>query len=154
MSYWARSPGVGAVSTLADDAMRAMGIHTSRRCAVALAAGRVVLGVVAVLRPALPARPWVGAADAAGPAGQVLGRALGGRDISLGVGALLALRDEGAGATVAAWVAAGALADGVDALATLVSWPALPLVGRIGVTGVAGGAAVLGVLAAATLRAR
>ncbi|MDQ3601126.1 MAG: hypothetical protein M3408_07735, partial [Actinomycetota bacterium] len=61
-----------------------MSPRLSRRCAAWLAAGRVALGVVAVLRPELPARPWVGTTEAGGAAGRVLGRALGGRDISLG----------------------------------------------------------------------
>jgi len=119
-----------------------------------LAAGRVALGVVAVLRPELPARPWVGTTEAGGAAGRVLGRALGGRDISLGLGALLALRhDRAAGPVAASWVAGGALADGVDVLATVVSWRALPPAGRVAVTVVAGSAAVLGTLAATTLPA-
>lgn len=132
--------------------MRSMSSQWSRRCAVLLAVGRVALGVTAVLRPELPARPWVGTVEAGGAAGRVLGRALGGRDISLGLGALLALRDGQVG-PAASWVAGGALADGVDVLATVLSWRALPPGGRVAVTAVAGSAAILGTLAATTLPA-
>ena len=131
--------------------MRSMSPGMSRRCARWLAAGRVALGVAAVLRPELPARPWVGTEEAGGAAGAVLGRALGGRDISLGLGALLALRDGRAAGPAASWVAGGALADGVDALATLLSWRALPAGGRVAITTVAGSAAILGALAVTTL---
>ncbi|MGQ0716708.1 MAG: hypothetical protein ACT4NP_05205 [Pseudonocardiales bacterium] len=125
----------------------------ARNAALVVATGRVALGVIAVLRPSVPARPWVGAALAAGPAGQVLGRALGGRDLALGLGALLALRRPDSSAA-AGWVAGGALADGADVLATLAAWPALPRWGRLGILGLAGGAAAIGVLAGATLTAR
>jgi hypothetical protein len=58
--------------------------------ATAVAAGRVALGLAALARPDVPARPWVGA-SADGLAAQVFGRALGGRDLALGLGALSAL---------------------------------------------------------------
>ncbi|MGH3778196.1 MAG: hypothetical protein ACRDRR_21075 [Pseudonocardiaceae bacterium] len=130
----------------------------ARSAALVVATGRVALGVVALLRPSVPARPWVGAALAAGPAGQVFGRALGGRDLALGLGALLALRRRGssaaAGRVAAGWVAGGALADGADVLATLAAWPALPRWGRLGILGLAGGAAVVGALTAPPLARR
>ncbi len=134
--------------------MRLTSSQWSHRFAMGLAAGRVALGVAAVLRPQLPARPWVGATAADGAAGRVLGRALGGRDISLGLGALLALRDDRAAGPAASWVAGGALADGVDVLATVLSWRALPPRGRVAVTALAGSATVLGIVAATTLPAR
>ncbi|MGH3943499.1 MAG: hypothetical protein ACRDSI_00385, partial [Pseudonocardiaceae bacterium] len=113
----------------------------ARGAALVVATGRVALGVIALLRPSVPARPWVGTALAAGPAGQVLGRALGGRDLALGLGALLALRrpdsSAAAGRVAAGWVAGGALADGADVLATLAAWPALPRWGRLGILGLA-----------------
>ncbi|HJZ25265.1 MAG TPA: hypothetical protein VJ370_03220, partial [Streptosporangiaceae bacterium] len=61
-----------------------------RRGATAVAAGRVALGVTALAWPAVPARPWVGPA-ADGVAARVFGRALGARDLALGLGALAAL---------------------------------------------------------------
>jgi hypothetical protein len=118
-------------------------IRQARLCSVGLAAGRVAIGVVALLRPALVARPWVGGTHASAPGGVVLGRAVGGRDVALGAGALFAAwrGDERAlrGLTLA-----GAFCDLVDTVATAASWRELPAWGRLAVIGVAGGGAVLG----------
>jgi hypothetical protein len=115
-----------------------------RRGAAAVALGRTALGVAALVSPTLIARPWVG--EVSGPALRVLGRALGGRDLALGLGALAALRqDTGAGA---AWVGAGALSDSLDVLATLTAWRELPPAGRWLVLGTAGGAALAGAVGA------
>src|SRR3954451_21565414 len=63
-----------------------------RHGATAVAVARVALGVVALARPSVPARPWVGEpADEIGL--QVLGRALGARDLVLGLGTLAAARE-------------------------------------------------------------
>jgi hypothetical protein len=62
-----------------------------RRGATAVAVSRVGVGVVAFAAPALVSRSWVGGAGG-GTSGRVLGRALGGRDLALGLGALAALR--------------------------------------------------------------
>jgi hypothetical protein len=115
-----------------------------RRGATVVAAGRVALGVTALAWPSVPARPWVGA-TADDVAAQVFGRALGARDLALGLGALAALRDPGAQAGPArAWVAAGALSDALDVVATLSSWRELPRVTRWLVVASAGGAALAG----------
>ena len=119
--------------------------------ATAVAAGRVVLGVTALAWPSVPARPWVGAA-ADGPAGQVFGRALGGRDVALGLGALAALSGQAAESeSASAWVAAGALSDALDVAASLSSWRELPRVTRWLVAASAGGAALLGAAGAAAI---
>ncbi len=68
-----------------------------RRGATAVAVARVGVGVVALAAPALVSRSWVGGAGC-GPSGRVLGRALGGRDLALGLGALAALRLQRLGA--------------------------------------------------------
>jgi hypothetical protein len=115
----------------------------ARLCGVGLAAGRIALGIVALLRPALVAWPWVGGAQASAPAGVVLGRAVGGRDMALGAGALLAAW-RGYDRALRGWVLAGAFCDAVDAVATVASWRDLPAWGRIAVVSVAGGGAVLG----------
>ncbi|HET7304297.1 MAG TPA: hypothetical protein VFJ12_07075 [Segeticoccus sp.] len=122
---------------------------TSRRLAAAVAGGRLVLGVVALSRPSLPARPWVGAAASGTAPVRVVGRGLGGRDLALAAGTLWALRNPWAGprSEAAAWVAASALADGADVLATLVSWRHLPRRGRLLVVAAALGAAASGVAA-------
>ena len=115
-----------------------------RRGAMAVAAGRVAIGVTALVWPSVPARPWVGAA-ADDLAARVFGRALGARDLALGLGALAALQGPAAEAGPArAWVAAGALSDALDVVASLASWPDLPRVTRWLVAASAGGAAVAG----------
>ena len=124
-----------------------------RRGAAALAAARTALGVVALASPQLVGRPWVGDA-AEGTPGRVLARALGGRDLALGLGALAALQRfpldrqaEYSGSAAALWVGMGALADSADLLATVLAWRQLPPVGRWLVAASAGGAAVAGAAA-------
>jgi hypothetical protein len=116
----------------------------ARRAAWAVAAGRVALGVTALAWPSVPASPWVGG-DSDELATRVLGRALGARDIALGLGALAALRRQAAEPGPArAWVAAGALSDALDVAASLASWGELPKAGRWPVVVSAGAAAVAG----------
>jgi hypothetical protein len=123
-----------------------------RRGAGALAAGRVALGLAALAWPSVPARPWVGAA-ADDLAAQVFGRALGARDLALGLGALAALRGPAAEPGPAcAWVAAGALSDALDVVASLASWRELPSRSRWLVITAAGGAALAGTAGALALR--
>jgi hypothetical protein len=119
-----------------------------RRGATAVAAGRVALGVAALAWPSVPARPWVGAA-ADDVAARVFGRALGARDLALGLGALAALQDPAASART--WVAAGALSDALDVVASLSSWRELPQVTRWLVVASAGGAALAGAAGALTM---
>jgi hypothetical protein len=115
-----------------------------RRGATVVAAGRVALGVTALAWPKVPARPWVGAA-ADDVAARVFGRALGARDLALGLGALAALRGPAAqDGPARAWVAAGALSDALDVAASLSSWRELPRVTRWLVVASAGGAALAG----------
>ena len=115
---------------------------------MAVAAGRVALGLAALAWPSVPARPWVGAA-ADDLAARVFGRALGARDVALGLGALAALQLPAAGpGSASAWVAAGALSDALDVAASLASWHDLPRVTRWLVVASAGGAALAGAAAA------
>ena len=113
-----------------------------RQGVTAVAAGRVALGVTALVWPSVPARPWVGPA-ADGVAARVFGRALGARDLALGLGALAALQGPGAG-SARAWVAAGALSDALDVVASVSSWDELPRFTRWLVAASAGGAALAG----------
>jgi hypothetical protein len=122
-----------------------------RRGAGALAAGRVALGLAAFAWPSVPARPWVGAA-ADDLAAQVFGRALGARDLALGLGALAALRRPAGPGSASAWVAAGAFSDALDVAASLSSWRELPSRSRWLVVTAAGGAAVVGAAGALALR--
>jgi hypothetical protein len=115
----------------------------------AVAALRVALGVSAIISPRLAATPWVGWSTTE-PAGTVLGRAAGARDIALGAGALLAAR-QGARAE-RTWVGLAAFCDVVDAATTVAHWHRLPSPGRLLVSGAAAGAAVVGVAAVARTR--
>ncbi len=110
----------------------------------AVAVVRIGLGVAALVSPRIAARPWVGgSADA--PAGAVLGRAAGVRDLVLGAGVLVASR-QGSRAE-RTWVAAGAVCDAVDATTTVVQWRRLAA-GRLLVAGAAVAATTVGALAA------
>ena len=123
-----------------------------RRGATAVAAGRVLLGLTALAWPSVPARPWVGAA-ADDLAARVFGRALGARDIALGLGALMALqRPATEPGSASAWVAAGALSDALDVAASLSSWRELPRRSRWLVAVSAGGAALTGAAGALAVR--
>ena len=131
-----------------------------RRGAMTVAAGRVGLGVTALAWPAVPARPWVGSAAADGVAARVFGRALGARDLALGLGAMAALgRADAAGGadargrSAAAWIAAGALSDALDVAVSVSSWRELPRVSRWLVVLSAGGAAVAGAAGAVAVLA-
>jgi hypothetical protein len=121
--------------------------------ATALAGARTAIGVVALASPMLIARPWVGAGAAKAAPGRVLGRALGGRDLALGLGALIALRRARAGGQYGAgvWVGVAALADSFDVLATGAAWDELPAVTRWLVAGSAAGSAAVGAVAAWSL---
>jgi hypothetical protein len=131
-----------------------------RRGATTVAAARVAVGVVALAWPALPSRPWVGTGEAGGDLpSRVFGRALGGRDLALGLGALAALRqaDSASGAPgeqrpASAWVAAGALSDAMDVAASLAAWRDLPRLTRWLVVGSAAGAALTGAAGAVALQ--
>ncbi len=133
--------------------MKSIGIpELLRHGARTVAAGRVALGLTALAWPSVPARPWVGgAADEL--AARVFGRALGARDLALGLGALAALQGPATGtASASAWVAAGALSDALDVVASVSSWRELPRIGRWLVVASAGGAALAGAAGALAVR--
>jgi hypothetical protein len=126
---------------------KALALATNpRTVGTSLALGRVALGIAAMAKPDLPAKPWVGAGAAATPGVQVFGRALGGRDLALGALALAARTDRARRLTVGM----GALADGVDMAATLISWKDLPRAGRVLILAVTAGAVGLGAWSAAS----
>ena len=132
-----------------DRSKRSAVLPVLRYAATAVAVGRVGLGVAALVSPSVPARPWVGAsADELGA--QVFGRALGARDLALGLGALAAAREASSGSrpsgagSAGAWYAAGALSDALDVAVTVAAWRRLPRATRWLVAASAGGAAVAG----------
>lgn len=119
--------------------------HQARRVAAAVAWARIGLGATALVAPTVPLRPWVGRNVAWRPQAKLLARSLGGRDLALGLGAVLALRKD---APVRGWVEAAALGDAGDVLATLAAFGSLPKLGRLAVVASAAGAAALGGLVA------
>jgi hypothetical protein len=108
-----------------------------------VAMGRVGLGVLAVTVPQVPLRPWVGDRKD-DPTARLLARALGGRDLALGLGAVLAMRSDG---PARGWIEGGGLADAGDALFTVLSWGQLPRAGRWAVLAAATGGVVAARLA-------
>ena len=109
------------------------------RLARAFAVGRTAVGAALLVAPGM-ARAWVGE-PATRPGGKVLTRALGMRDLALGVGLLRAVGED---REVGRWLGAGVLADGADLAATLLAWERLPSVGRVGVTAAAASGLGLG----------
>ncbi len=85
-----------------------------RQLARALAYGRITLGAALVVAPGTAGRPWIGEV-ARQPAVKVFSRALGVRDLALGVGALEALDGD---APVRPWVTMAMISDLVDLVAT------------------------------------
>jgi hypothetical protein len=92
--------------------------------AVALSLNRIAFGAGFVLSPS-SVHSWVGKRMASRPQPQLLTRALGARDVALGVGALSAL---GRGDTrqARAWMLGHLLADGTDLAATIAARRSLP----------------------------
>ena len=117
----------------------------ARQIAEAVAIGRIGIGIVALVAPTVPLRPWVGRDFAWQPRAKLLARSLGARDLALGIGVMLALRHK---APVRGWVEGSGLADAGDTLATLLAFGKLPKSGRWLVLLSAGGAAAAARLAA------
>lgn len=80
-----------------------------------LSLGRVAFGAFMVLAPRRAARLWTGENDESAISAMAV-RGLGARDMAIGMGALVALEEDG---DVAGWMRAGAISDAGDALAVL-----------------------------------
>jgi hypothetical protein len=102
----------------------------------ALGAGRIAFGAAMLLRPEQAVRGWVGPRAAAYGGTQVVTQAFGARDLAIGAGTLAALAQD---RDARDWVAAGALCDLVDLVAT-VRGDDLPLAGRAVVVALASAA--------------
>jgi hypothetical protein len=108
--------------------------------ALALARTRLAIGAAALVAPGLLGRAmW--RREGADPAARMFGRMLGGRDIALGLGVVIAIDR---GAPVRGWLEAGALADGVDFLSAVAARRELSSGVLTGTAASAGGAALLG----------
>jgi hypothetical protein len=110
--------------------------HQARQHAL----GRVIVGASLTLVPRLAGEGWIGR-DSRRPATQVAIRALGARDLAIGLGTAYTA---GQGYGARPWLWAGILADATDLAATLKARDALtgPAVALVGL--VAGGSVLLG----------
>jgi hypothetical protein len=119
-----------------------------RNVATVIAAGRVVVGTLLLVAPERVGRSWIG------PVGtersvEVMTRAVGVRDLAIGVGGAAALLSGSDSAR--AWLLAAAAADLGDLGATLLARDVLPAQAVAGVGALAGGSAALCAAAAASL---
>lgn len=102
-------------------------------------ASRTLAGVGLVAAPALVLRFWLGEAAATENHARLLTRALGMREVAIGLGALAAARAAG---PARPWLLCGAAADATDALLTLAAFRSLPRLGRAAILAVASASAV------------
>src|SRR5918996_4822000 len=111
--------------------------------------GRFLIGVAFIAEPKLMDRAWIGK-QARVPGAQVLARAVGARDLALGLGGLQAVtRNDG---SARSWLAAAALCDAVDFGATWAAGRRIPRQARTGVLAIAGAFSILSAIAAAGTR--
>lgn len=115
-----------------------------RTVARTMGAIRVAIGGSMVLLPGLTTRGWLGAASKGGPTKAVT-RAAGVRDALLGLGTIRALEQD---EEVGPWILAGAVADGVDAVGTVLAYRQLPKRRRFFALALMAGAAAAGVVLA------
>jgi hypothetical protein len=107
--------------------------------------GRFIFGVAFIAKPTLMDRAWIGK-QARLPGAQLLARAVGARDLVLGLGGLQAVaRDDG---SARPWLAAAGICDAVDFGATWAAGRRIPRQARIGVLAIAGVSALLSAIAA------
>jgi hypothetical protein len=118
-----------------------------RILAAVISFGRLVFGVAFITKPQLMERAWIGK-QARLPGAQLLARAVGSRDLVLGLCGLQALARDDDSAT-RSWLAAGSVCDAVDFGATLAAGRGIPRDTRKGVLVVAAVTSVLSAIAAA-----
>ena len=111
--------------------------------------GRLLFGVTFIAEPKLMERAWIGK-QARLPGAQLLARAVGARDLALGLGGLQALRRKDGSARP--WLTAAAVCDVVDFGATWTAGRGIPREARNGVLAVAGVSAILSAVAAVGVR--
>src|ERR687896_1715604 len=110
--------------------------------------GRFIFGVAFIAQPRLMERAWIGK-QARVPGAQLLARAVGARDLALGLGGLQALlRNDG---SARPWLAAAAVCDAVDFGATWAAGRTIPRQARTGVLAIASVFSLLSAVAAAGL---
>src|SRR3954454_10703573 len=100
---------------------------------------RVGLGAGLVGAPRVATAPWLGRVSRR-PAAQVPVRAMGARDVAIGLGTAYAA---GQGYGARPWLLAAIVSDTADLLATLHARDALPAAGVVGIAAMAGGSVLL-----------
>src|SRR5919108_728555 len=116
-----------------------------RILAALISIGRFVFGVAFIAEPTLLDRAWIGK-QARLPGAQLLARAVGARDLVLGLGGLQAVRREDGSAR--SWLAAAGICDAVDFGATLAAGRTIPRQARSGVLAIASVFSLLSAIAA------
>jgi hypothetical protein len=111
-----------------------------RGLATSLARGRIAIGAAALAAPGLAGRVMFGR-DGSRPGVRALARMLGGRDLVLGLGVIIALDR---GAPVRGWLEACAVADTVDLVACTLARDQIPPATYCPTVALAGGAALAG----------
>jgi hypothetical protein len=119
----------------------------ARDLALAHARGRMLVGAAFVLAPGIAGRLWIGP-DAGRGSSKVLARAFGGRDLTLGLGVVIALDR---GAPVRGWIEGGVLSDAIDVAASLLAGDSIPPDVRRGALALGAGSALLGAALARAL---
>jgi hypothetical protein len=115
--------------------------------AMLFARGRIAIGVAALAVPG-PAVRAIGADSESGGLAPPLARMLGGRDVALGLGTVVALDH---GTPVRGWLEGAALADTVDCVACVIARRHMTPRAFWATVGLAGASAVLGVVLARRL---
>jgi hypothetical protein len=110
----------------------------------AVGVGRIALGTSYLLAPGMALKLWPGRAsttDADGAMLRMMSRSIGGRDIGLGLGVILAQKHDG---PVRGWLEAAMLADVADAVAILLAIKHVPRTRAVLMLGAALGTAAAG----------
>jgi hypothetical protein len=113
-----------------------------------LGVGRAIVGTALLVAPGRAAAGWIGTETAQQGGTQVMIRALGIRDLIMGVITLHTLNHPEVGPR---WLRLGVVADVVDFSATVAARRELPAAGATLSAAVAGGAAVVGAVLASKL---
>jgi hypothetical protein len=111
-----------------------------RGLATSLARGRIAIGAAALAAPGLAGRVMFGR-DGSRPGVRALARMLGGRDLVLGLGVVIALDR---GAPVRGWLEACAVADTIDLVTCTLAREQIPPATYVNTVALAGGAALAG----------
>jgi hypothetical protein len=109
-----------------------------------VAGARIAFGLAFMTVPGFTGRVWIGS-DADRPAVKLLTQAIGARDLTMGLGAAIAMRR---GKSAHGWFEAIALTDGLDFACALAARDVIPPTARAAVLVLAGGSAAQATYAA------